>query len=193
MSVRACRFRYDNIGTYNNKVVSLVVTNVSTYIPNEGKCGKGANNNGKKVQFGRINLGNNQACEFKYKFIYQANGLEVEIPLFTMSFFDFDHGTLGYGIKSLDAQGLPARVLNTTMITPVIPDGASKTVKNQIKDQIDALKEDCARVYDSNGNKIANGPGMILSPDGKVNSNGLDGVVEVRGHRGSARSRTLAP
>ena len=41
--------RYDNIGTYNGRVVSLIVVNVSLYLPNKGKCGKGSRQNGVKA------------------------------------------------------------------------------------------------------------------------------------------------
>jgi hypothetical protein len=176
------QLRFDNIGSYNNKVVTLIVTNESKYISNEGKCGKGATNNGRKVQFGRINLGNSQSCEFKYAFIYNETGLAVEIPEFSMSFFDFDHGTLCYGVNSVDANGNKAAVLNTTMVTPEIPEGATKAQKNAVKAQVDSLRELCDLVYDNSTGtprKIANGPGQAFAGGGKTNRNGLDGVKEV--------------
>jgi hypothetical protein len=204
--------RYDGVGVYNGRVVSMVVKNTSRYLPNEGKCGKGSQSNGRKGAFGRINLGTNQAAEFGYFFVYNdtsssvllpelANELasgygtgrlssaNVTIPLFDMSFYDFDDGTLSYGVNSLDANGNPATVYNTSMVTPdcrLSPNGrvaceANKAERKSYDAMANKLREICAPILNADGSTKFFGPGEA-APFGrgaKKNKNGLDGVHEV--------------
>merc|ERR1719453_176115 len=70
------------------------------------------------------------------------------------------------------------------MVTPdlTIPN-PSKAEKDAYKALLGSLLEQCKVVTDANGVKLpfpyGEGPGMAVSGGGKINRNGLDGVIEV--------------
>merc|ERR1719240_681618 len=71
-------------------------------------------------------------------------------------------------------------VLNTTMVTPAAPEGANQATKKSFKTLVNNLREKCERIRDPVTNAVlSQGPGLAVSPNGKVNANGLDGVIEI--------------
>jgi hypothetical protein len=103
-------------------------------------CQHGINNCGCAITL--------QKLKTQYNFIFMDTGLKAVIPRFSFTFYDFDHGTLSYGVNSL-LNGASGAMVDD----PQNPNQAQVPCKDPA-------------------------PGLSYMTVNEINPNGLDGVIE---------------
>uniref|UniRef100_A0A7S3PD91 Uncharacterized protein n=1 Tax=Aplanochytrium stocchinoi TaxID=215587 RepID=A0A7S3PD91_9STRA len=91
--------RYENIGVYDEKSITLVISNTSYYEPlsSSSPCSGQSNtngycNNGIYGKLGQVNLRNKQVVELRFSFVFTGTNIEAQLSEWDLTFLDINTG-----------------------------------------------------------------------------------------------------